>query len=249
MKDTKDIFSTQASTYAAYRPNYPDALYDFLLSITQGRNTVWDCGTGNGQVAHRLAEYFKDVYATDISEKQIANAIHKDNIHYSVQRAEHTNFANDNFDLITVGTALHWFDFDNFYKEVKRIAKDGATIAAWCYAPFRSDNELDAVTDKFAYEILKDYWDAERKYVDEQYKTIPFPFEEIVVPELSIQVSWTFEHMLGYLNSWSSVQHYIKQEGRNPVGIIEQELAAYWQPSESKALTIPLFMRAGVIRK
>lgn len=249
MKDAKDIFSTQAGTYAAYRPHYPDALFEYLYSVCKGYGKAWDCATGNGQVAGRLSERFTDVYATDLSAQQVAHAIQRPNIHYSVQRAEHTNFADNSFDLITIGTALHWFDFDAFYKEAIRVAKDGAVIAAWAYAPFRGSEDLDAVVDDFTYKTLHDYWDPERKWVDEKYQTIPFPFEQPEHPDFKINVTWSFEHMIGYLNSWSSVQHYIRKHGVNPVDAIAPKLTQFWKNQEVKALEIPLFVKIGMIRK
>lgn len=249
MKDAKDIFSTQAGTYAAYRPHYPDALFEYLYSVCKGFDKAWDCATGNGQVAARLSERFTEVCATDLSKAQITHATQKPNIQYSVQRAEHTNFADNSFDLITIGTALHWFDFDAFYKEATRVAKDGAVIAAWAYAPFRSGADIDAIVDEFTYDTLHDYWDPERKWVDEKYKTIPFPFEPLEHPEFTIHTAWSFEHILGYFNSWSSVQHYIRKHGTNPVDALATKLAPYWKDNETKALEIPLFFRAGVVRK
>lgn len=249
MKETKDLFSKQAGTYAQYRPVYPQALYDFLFGTVKRFDAAWDCATGNGQVAVKLAERFKSVYATDISEKQIAHAVQKGNIHYSVQRAEHTSFANDSFDLVTIGTALHWFDFDNFYKEVRRVVKDGGYIAAWAYAPFRSETVIDELLDDFTYNILKDYWDRERMYVDKHYTNIPFPFDSVDVPKLEIKVNWTREHFMGFLNSWSSVQHYINKNGSNPVDLIDAKLEAIWPLQQVKDLRFPLFLRMGMVKK
>jgi len=70
----KDNFSTQADLYSRFRPDYCQQLYDFLLHLIPAKNTAWDCGTGNGQVAVKLSEYFEEVYATDISANQIKNA-------------------------------------------------------------------------------------------------------------------------------------------------------------------------------
>ena len=81
----KDNFSTQAAEYAQFRPTYPAELYDFLLSLTNGRNIAWDCATGNGQVARELAKHFKQVFGTDISENQLKNAAKADNISYLVE--------------------------------------------------------------------------------------------------------------------------------------------------------------------
>ena len=73
----KDNFTTHPDQYKKFRPTYPDELYNFLLPLVTSKQTACDCGAGNGQVAQHLSKYFKEVYATDISEKQINNAIKK----------------------------------------------------------------------------------------------------------------------------------------------------------------------------
>lgn len=70
----RDHFSQQATTYATYRPGYPDALFTWLATLTPGRSCVWDCATGNGQAAVSLAHHFERVIATDGSAAQIAAA-------------------------------------------------------------------------------------------------------------------------------------------------------------------------------
>lgn len=119
----KDYFSTQAKTYANFRPTYPPALYEFLLQHLPERKLAWDCATGNGQVASELSRFFEKVYATDISQPQLDQAPRKGNIFYSISPAEQSPFADNQFDLIAVGQALHWFDRDRFYTEVKRVGK------------------------------------------------------------------------------------------------------------------------------
>ena len=130
----KDNFSGQATGYAQYRPGYPRELFEFILQTVSNRDAAWDCATGNGQTATELATSFKKVYATDTSQKQLDKAIHLPNIFYSKQAAEKTDFPSSQFDLVTVSQALHWFQFDQFYKEVKRVAKPGARIAVWMYS-------------------------------------------------------------------------------------------------------------------
>jgi trans-aconitate methyltransferase len=84
----KDNFSQQSGAYAKFRPVYPAALYDFICSQVNHFERAWDCGTGNGQVAGVLADRFQEVYATDISQKQLNRAIRKGNIHYRLAAAE-----------------------------------------------------------------------------------------------------------------------------------------------------------------
>ena len=63
----KDNFSKQSDLYSKFRPGYPKQLFEFLLPLLPVKNSAWDCGTGNGQLAVTLSKYFTEVYATDIS--------------------------------------------------------------------------------------------------------------------------------------------------------------------------------------
>ncbi len=246
MKKAKDNFSAQSELYARFRPVYPDALYDFIFSLKPHFANAWDCGTGNGQVAARLAEHCHLVFATDISQKQLDNAIRKENIQYLCARAEETNLPDSIIDLVTVAQAIHWFDFDAFYREVYRITRAGAVVAVWCYNLPRISAEIDAVLDDFYKNTLHTYWDTERKYIDLNYITIPFPFEEIEdKPELSITDSWSIEHLLGYLNSWSAVQHYIDKNGFSPVDEVAAKFREVWPDTPMLKVQFPVALRIG----
>jgi hypothetical protein len=88
------------------------------------------------------------------------------------------------------------------------------------------------------------YWDAERKHVDAAYASIPFPFPEIPLPEMHMQYEWTVEHLLGYLETWSALQHYIRKNGHSP---LNQEflsaLKTVWPEAEVKTVKFPIFGR------
>lgn len=51
MSGFKDHFSSASGRYAAYRPDYPAALFAWLADLCSERDTAWDCATGNGQAA------------------------------------------------------------------------------------------------------------------------------------------------------------------------------------------------------
>jgi ubiquinone/menaquinone biosynthesis C-methylase UbiE len=145
----KDNFSTRADKYAQFRPTYPEALFNLLFSLSPSKASAWDCGTGNGQIAQRLASVFHKVQATDISRQQLDNAVRLPNIHYSLQPAEKTDFPDHGFDLITVAQAIHWFDFDAFYAEVHRTLKPGGILAVIGYNLPRFNAAVDAVIADF----------------------------------------------------------------------------------------------------
>lgn len=239
----KDLFSGHSAAYAQYRPGYPQELFAYLRKLCASRERAWDCGTGNGQVAGELANFFEQVYATDISINQISQAIQKPNIHYTKQAAENTNFSHAYFDLVTVGQAVHWFDFTSFYSEIKRVLKKDAVIALFGYGLVRSDLATNKIIDHLYNELVGKYWAAERCYIKEAYKSILFPFEEIEVPEFKIEQHWSFERLIGYLNTWSAVKAYEQETGKNPVAALKGDLQRTF--GEVGSLNFPVFARIG----
>jgi hypothetical protein len=245
----KDNFSTRSEQYAQFRPTYPGELFDYLLSIVPFTDSAWDCGTGNGQVARQLAHSFSTVHATDISRQQIDKAEARPNIEYSIQPAERTSFPDNSFDLITVAQAIHWFDFDAFYKEVRRTAKDQAILAIIGYNLVQITPAIDEVIAHFYKNIVGPYWDKERKYVDEGYQTIPFPFEEIKAPSFKNEFEWTPDHLIGYIGTWSAVKHYEKKNGQDPVDLVREPLLQAWGDDATKPVDFPILLRVARIIK
>ncbi|HEX2845199.1 MAG TPA: class I SAM-dependent methyltransferase [Chitinophagaceae bacterium] len=243
----KDNFSSQADLYALYRPVYPKELFEFILSQVGQREAAWDCATGNGQTAAELARSFTNIYATDISQRQLDHAVQAPNIIYTRQPAEQTSFENDSFDLITVSQALHWFRFNEFYNEVKRVGKHGGVIAAWAYSLLTISPVIDELVRDYHFNTLKDYWDEERKYVDDGYQSIPFPFEQIVSPQFFITNYWSLQEMEGYLRTWSALQKFMKVNGNDPIKELIDKLREYW-PEEKAKIVFPVHLKLGRIK-
>lgn len=240
-------FSKQADLYARYRPDYPTELYDFIFKHLKRKDTAWDCGTGSGQVAAVLAEHFDTVYASDISSEQMEHAPRKSNINYYQVPAEDTGFPPLRFDLITVAQAIHWFDFKKFYAEVRRTANEDGLLAAFGYGYMSINPAIDELTHRFYEDMFGRYFSETRHHLDERYRSIPFPFEEIPSPDFEKKFQWSFEYFKGFLNSWSPVQQYKDDHGSNPVDPLLEKLEAVWKPGESRTVTFPVFLRLGKI--
>ena len=127
------LFDRQAHEYSRYRPGYPDALFKYLLGLVPSRQFVWDVGTGSGQAAIQLADYFEEVLATDSSSAQISRAKPHARITYKIASAHQSGLEPESCDLVTAASAVHWFDRNLFYPEAARVLKPGGTIAVWCY--------------------------------------------------------------------------------------------------------------------
>jgi SAM-dependent methyltransferase len=242
----EDHFSSHSEQYAQHRPQYPDEIYAYLASIAPGRSLAWDCGTGNGQAALGLANYFDKVHATDASAEQIRLAYPHDKVDYRVEPAEHVSVDTSSADLVTVAVAIHWFNFDEFYSEVKRVLKPAGILAAWTYNLPVISAEVNPLIDHYYHEILNGYWPERIHYLEEGYKTIPFPLDEIIPPPFVMEINWNLIQFSGFLNSWSATQRYKAQKGQHPLEIIWSELMAAWgDENEARLIRWPLHFRIG----
>lgn len=241
----KDRFSRQASQYATFRPRYPKELFDFIFSQVKTFDQAWDAGTGNGQSAVVLAERFSHVFASDISAKQLEQAPGRENVEYAVA-GETTKLSDHSVDLVTVAQAIHWFDRKKFYHEVRRVAKPGAIVAVWAYSLLKVSQVIDPLIENFYKNVIGPYWDPERRLIDEQLKTIDFPFTEMKVPPFDMKLTWSLEELEGYLGTWSAVKKYEEAAKENPVPALMATIRGQ-NPSTPLSVSFPLFVRMGRI--
>ena len=221
-------------------------LFEWLSSLCARRELAWDCATGSGQAAVGLAAHFARVVATDASRQQIERATPQERVTYRLAPAESSGLESGSVDLVTVAQALHWFDLPRFYAEVRRVAAPGAVLAAWCYNLFSIDPRVDPVVNRFNFEVVSPYWPSERRLVDEEYRTLPFPFSEIDAPRFAMEERWNLEHVIGYLGTWSAVRRYREATGADPIETLRPELERAWgDPSDLKTVHWPVGMRAG----
>ncbi|MEO1401986.1 MAG: class I SAM-dependent methyltransferase [Cyanobacteria bacterium J06635_1] len=246
----KDYFSKQAADYARYRPRYPDALFEYLVGLVANPRAAWDCGTGNGQVALSLTPYFDQIYATDASAQQIANAFDHPKVSYAVAPAERTDLEAGSIDLVTVGLAIHWFDIPRFYQEVRRVTRSGAILAVWCSGDFLATPETEEICQWVqAYRQQIQPWVApEVNLIDAKYATLPFPFDEIQPPAFQMSAQWQRADLVGCLNTWSATQRMIQSKGAQTFETLAADIADVW-PNAEQALTFqwPIYLRVGKI--
>lgn len=248
MKNFEDYFSRHAGLYARRRPRYPAELFAYLASIVPGHDVAWDCATGNGQAALALADYFDRVVATDASVQQLSHAFPHARIVYRQSVAEATGLAPASVDLVTVAVAVHWFDLDRFYEEVRRVLKPGGVLAVWTYYAPVTTPRLDGVLERLNLGVLGDYWPAQIHYLREGYRTLPFPFEELTAPAFAIEADWDLAQLVGFITSWSASRAYLERHGRHAVEQIWPELTRAWGPPDARRqVRWPLHLRVGRI--
>lgn len=242
----QDHFSRQAAEYARYRPTYPGVLFDYLASVSPRRDRAWDSATGSGQAAIGLAPHFREVVATDASEAQIANAAAHPRVRYMVAASERSGLAPASIDATTVAAALHWLELDGFYREIRRVSAPGAILAAWTYDLASVNPAIDEAIRKFSTTTVGRFWPPERRYVDLEYRTIPFPFERLVTPHFTATAEWTLGQFESYIGTWSAVVRARADTGSDPLRTLDGRLATLWGPAEgARTVSWELFLVVG----
>lgn len=226
-----DHFSGHAIEYARYRPDYPEALFEWLSGIAPSRRLAWDCATGSGQAAAALARHFARVVATDASPLQIRHARPAPGVLYAVAAAESAPLGSASVALVTVAQALHWFDRERFWSEVARVLLPSGVVAVWFYDLLHVAPEIDEVVQRLYRDVVGPYWPAERRLVEAGYGGLEFPFDEIEAPPFTMEKRWSLADLRGYLGTWSASRRYVEARGEDPILRVERSLAEAWGDS------------------
>jgi len=261
ISDTMSLFceTAHSSTYAIFRPAYPDSLFENLASICPSRGLAWDVACGTGQATSSLSKLFEQVIGSDLSSSQLDHALRRDNIHYYLCSSEcepaviveTMKIEPHLVDLITVAQALHWFDLDAFYSTAKHFLKPEGILAVWGYTwpRVQDSSELTRLILEMAEGVLGPYFAPQHKLVDNQYKDIPFPFASVIAsteePYMSMDVEWSLECLFGMFRSWSGYNSAIKIVNVDPIDQLREQFTEAWGDFNERTITFPIFLLAG----
>lgn len=248
----KDHFSRHAALYRQYRPAWPDAIFAWLAALAPSRRLAWDVGTGSGQAAHGLAAHFEAVIATDASASQIDHAEPHPKVQYRVAPAEASGLPDASIDLVLAAQAFHWFDFERFFAECRRVLRPhsddapGGVVALLTYMHPIVDPAVDDVLHRYIAHVRGD-WPPERRFVDAGYANAPFPFPEIPVPPgLALTLDLDRDGFFGYLATWSAAQRHRERTGLDPRAAFTTDLARAWgEPEVIRTVRWPVAGRVG----
>ena len=239
-----DHFSAIAAQYAQARPEYPQALFDWIASVVPARGLCWEAGCGSGQASRDLARVFDRVFATDPSAAQIANAKGPENVTFAVEPGEACSLADSSADAICVAQALPWFDLPKFFVECERVLKPGGVLFAWGYQDIEVDDGIAEANAALQARICDD-WAPERYFLDAAYAGFEFPFEAIETSQFELRAEWTLPRLLGYFSSYSAVKLHRERTGEDAVALHVDALAAAWgDPERTRTVHWPMFVHA-----
>ncbi|KAJ6991041.1 methyltransferase, partial [Populus alba x Populus x berolinensis] len=158
-------------------------------------------------------------------------------------------------DIITVASAVHWFDLEKFYPIVKRVLrKPGGIFAVWCYSRFKFSPEIDILL-AIHFERTFPFQNPNFKHALECYKTLPFPFESVGVGcegqplELDMEKKTSFQGRLKFFRSFSAF-NTAKGQGVDLLSDeVVQELESAWGgPEVVRTVIYKTYMLAGKVK-
>ncbi|KAJ2544020.1 trans-aconitate methyltransferase 1 [Coemansia sp. RSA 1933] len=175
----------EAGSYQSSRPTYNPALAGSIVTFHKKSNSnaqtrlAVDVATGTGIFARELPSYFTKVIGVDISSEMLDQARAKEGptsgIQYVQSSAESLAFLEDrSVDLITVATAVHWFDIPAFLAEANRVLKPTGTLALFTYTGlgrFREYPQCDEILRDFTMgdDKLGPYWEEASRITADGY--------------------------------------------------------------------------------
>jgi len=223
---------SHAQAYALARPKTPKTVAEKTIEYMKQRNPLpknglYDCmidvGCGSGQSTAIFSSYFTKLLGLDPSQKQIEEAQKGNkasNVTYQVGQAEELE-GEHNVDLVASGQAVHWVDFQSFFKQCQKVLKPNGCLLLHGYdrprifPKFSQDPALATVAE----ELFSDFYSKclfhpRRKHVDDHYETIFGMIQSNhKIRDKSIQnkVESTLADFIQYLKTWSGYQAYMKK--------------------------------------
>ena len=129
-------FDSTAPYYARYREPYPAT---FFLEMAQrqrleGRERLIDIGCGPGSLAIGFAPFVRSCVGVDVETEMLSAArveAARAGVHVDLVQARIEDLPADlgQFDAVTIGRALHWFDRDEALAVLDRIVAPNGWIA------------------------------------------------------------------------------------------------------------------------
>ena len=230
-----------AKRYAKGRPNFHANAIEKIqseLNIQTKYEKALDVACGTGLSTNALLKISKNVYGTDASEEMLNNAIGKDKIHYSISNAENQPFSNQEFDLITVCSGIHWFNIDHFLLEANRLLKNDCYLVIYDNFFISEMKENDTFQDWFPNKYINKFPTPKRNnnydWSNENVNRSNFDFIKEV--QFKNEVSFTKSELILYFTTQSNITSVIENGGNyNEIEIwLNNELSLFFENDKVK---------------
>ncbi|GAB6031147.1 hypothetical protein CHUAL_007950 [Chamberlinius hualienensis] len=254
-----------AKIYDRYRPHTQQSVVDFIVDYVREKNgedlnLMIDVGCGTGQNTLVFAPYFKKVIGTDISSNMITQASSVNsssflNVSFVVSPAENlVSVADESADLVAAAQSFHWFNQENFHKEMSRVLKFNGVLALLGHDPeFLVDLKSEENSEKLL-NVATEFSSAVFPYLKkaaaplfDRYSNVDFPYVDVVRKNIRCDVPITLADYVGVLKTYScfqSLSRELPQEAeRAQTRVIKSILEIFDLPEETAPEDVKTTMR------
>lgn len=199
-----------------------------------------DVACGPGPSTRALTAMADVAFGIDVAEEMVREAATIDGsaCHYLAAAAERLPFADGIFDVVTVGSAVHWFDQERFSSEARRVLAPGRWLIVYEHHFLGAMEEVDAFEGWMSDQYLERYpipprgehpgprWDANG-------------FDKLAREEYPDGVPMTRPQLIDYLMTQSNIVVPVDR-GDTTVAEVEQwlesELAEFFPEDERRTM-------------
>lgn len=230
-----------ADRYAKGRPKFHSVTISRVkeeLKLNDKLEQGLDVACGTGLSSNALLGIAKIVYGTDSSEEMLNNAISKDLINYSISTAENQPFLDNEFDIITVCSGIHWFDINKFLAEANRLLKDNSHLVIYDNFFISEMEGNESFNNWFPNVYLKKFPSPKRNnnYNWSNDNLKKSNFELIKEDHFKNVIEFTKDELILYFTTQSNISNAIAR-GENYLEIedwLEKELSQFYFDNKSK---------------
>jgi SAM-dependent methyltransferase len=176
LNDGRRLFGNDPKAYAEARPDYPDALYDRLITrcVLRPGTSVFEIGPGTGLATRRLLSLGASPLRAIEPDPRLATFL-RETIETGSLEIDQVSFdeamlPEAAFDLGVAATAFHWLEQGSSLAKVYRSLKPGGWWAMWWNHFGEAADEFQRATDHlFARTADSPSWNGEKR--------VPFAFD------------------------------------------------------------------------
>ena len=207
--------------YAKFRDIYPQEFYDKIIErkLCIAGQTVLDIGTGTGVLPRNMYRYGAKWVGTDISEKQIEQAVILSkgmDIDYYTMSAEDLQFPDSSFDVITACQCFWYFDHEQIMPKIYRMLKPDGRILVLYMAWLPFEDKIANASETLVLKYSPDWSGAGETihpiFIPECYKG---KFDLVYHEEFPINVHFTRESWNGRMKACRGVGASLSEDEVN----------------------------------
>lgn len=209
-------FGRYAARYQAYRPAYPDAVFDRLVAAAGAPlSHAVDLGAGTGQATQGLLARFAHVSAVEPDPDMAALLPAHPGLSVHQQPAETAGFPAGAVDAVLAATAFHWMDAERVCARVASWLRPGGVFMAVAFSrPQAASGAVGEVLTRYnalwrsrMHDRLSDWRAYGDLIADSQ------AFATVKAFEIYADFTWTPEQTAGFLLSTSYASAYALATG------------------------------------